>query len=157
MKYFSYVFACSYQISGGGGGGCYWLLSATQHKNKCRPRNEPKSTKTKVDSRFTISYTNVWGLRFNIFEVELLDAKPDLLFLSETTIDLSILVQELIILGYPPQTVKQGLVPILRRGSKMAETPEVWTLISSICASAWHLSTVLISSLLSIVCMITKQ
>lgn len=121
MEYFSYyVFACSYQISGGGG--CYWLLSerkspyfcTTQHKNKCRPRNEPKSTKTKGDSRFTISYTNVWGLHFNFLEVEHLDAKPDL---PETTIDLSILVQEHTILGYPPQTVKQGLVPTLRTGS----------------------------------------
>lgn len=69
---------------------------------------KPNLTKVKVDPWFTISYTKLWGLSSNFPKVKFhhLDAKLDLLFPSETSINPFIPVQELAIPGYLPLIVK---------------------------------------------------
>lgn len=119
----------------------------------CYLKIKPILTKTKVNSKFTISNTSVKDLRssFPKVKLHLLNIKPDILFLSETCI-----VTSQCRATCPQQlhmtfkfNMATDLAPILRIDFHVAETKKTRIMTSCICASTQYLSTVPLSFSLS--------
>lgn len=120
-----------------------------------------KNHYTRLNVDLLTLYVSKWkhimwgGVSSNFPEAEhhLLKAKLDLLFISETGIDTSIPVQELAIPGYSRLITKHDnknchvhrFSACIKVGFHETEAKKTRTLISCICVSACHLSTILLS------------
>lgn len=108
--YFLVIFSYIYHLRR-----CCLIISPTPHfsiqknmnKDKTYSRIKPVPWLQKEDPNFSISFTNIRDLQSNYLEIHFLEVITDFLFISETGIHHSILIQDLIVPGYSPLLTKK--------------------------------------------------